>query len=341
MTKPRSGRAWLAFGLLGVASAAGLLLRPGTARSGPPAVASAPARVVAPGVLEGATPTLALHFDAAGRVAEVLAVEGGNVKKGELLARLDASCELAQVDQAQAQLDAAQSRLAAVVRGPRSGEVRASEAELSAQQRRTKQREQDLARMLSLSQSNAVARAQVEASDSEHAVAVAELAALDSKLKLLRAGPRYELRVEAEANVRLAQAELSLRQAQLNKTRLVAPSDGVILRRFVEPGARVGSDATAPALTLVDRSHLYLRAEVDEADWGRIAVGQRGYAVPPSGDQVPGVVARILPEFGRRRVGTEDPRAPRDTRVLELLFELDQRQELPIGLRMDVYLPVR
>jgi hypothetical protein len=41
----------------------------------------------------------------------------------------------------------------------------------------------------------------------------------------------------------------------------------------------------------------------------------------------------------RARLGFVDPRARVDTRVLEVLCELDGSVSLPLGLRMDLHLP--
>jgi hypothetical protein len=52
-------------------------------------------------------------------------------------------------------------------------------------------------------------------------------------------------------------------------------------------------------------------------------------------------VVRILGELGRKDVRDDDPRARIDTRVLEVLFQFDERVVLPVGLRMDLHLPAR
>jgi hypothetical protein len=81
---------------------------------------------------------------------------------------------------------------------------------------------------------------------------------------------------------------------------------------------------------------------VDEEDIASVAVGQTGYAtaIAFGGQRFPGHVVEKMRDIGRKGVRNEDdPRARVDTRVLEVLFELDGNVSLPLGLRMDLHLP--
>ena len=68
---------------------------------------------------------------------------------------------------------------------------------------------------------------------------------------------------------------------------------------------------------------------------------QRGFATAEAyGDKrFPGRVTQIVGELGRKTQRLDDPLARVDTRVLELVFTLDDAgTALPLGLRMDVAL---
>jgi multidrug resistance efflux pump len=95
------------------------------------------------------------------------------------------------------------------------------------------------------------------------------------------------------------------------------------------------------ALTLVDLSTVRVRVEIDEQDIGRIRVGASAWATAPAfGDRhFEGELVRIMNDFGRKQITSDDPRARTDTRVLEALVELDGQPNLPVGLRMDVHVP--
>jgi HlyD family secretion protein len=80
----------------------------------------------------------------------------------------------------------------------------------------------------------------------------------------------------AEAGVRDAQAALSTDQTNLSKASIVAPADGVVLTRAVDPGNAVAASLQAVTLfTLAeDLTKLRLWVYVDEADVSAVKVGQ-------------------------------------------------------------------
>lgn len=82
----------------------------------------------------------------------------------------------------------------------------------------------------------------------------------------------------AQAAVAVAEADLSQAETNLSKAAIRSPIDGVVLTRAVEPGQTVAASLSAPVLfTLAeDLTRMELRVDVDEADVGRVAVGQSG-----------------------------------------------------------------
>jgi len=80
----------------------------------------------------------------------------------------------------------------------------------------------------------------------------------------------------ARASVRDARAALSTDQINLSKASIVAPADGVVLTRAVDPGNAVAASLQAVTLfTVADNlSKLRLWVYVDEADVGSVKVGQ-------------------------------------------------------------------
>jgi len=80
-----------------------------------------------------------------------------------------------------------------------------------------------------------------------------------------------------EADVLAAEASLKLAEVNLSKARIVSPIDGMVLTRAVDPGATVAASLQAPVLfTLAgDLRRMELQVDVDEADVGQVAVGQK------------------------------------------------------------------
>jgi HlyD family secretion protein len=80
----------------------------------------------------------------------------------------------------------------------------------------------------------------------------------------------------ARASVEQAQAALKTDETNLTKGTIRSPVDGVVLSRKIEPGQTVVSAMTIPVLfTLAeDLSNMELQVKVDEADVGKVKVGQ-------------------------------------------------------------------
>lgn len=80
-----------------------------------------------------------------------------------------------------------------------------------------------------------------------------------------------------EAAVLSAEADLQLAEVNLAKAKIVSPINGVILTRSVDPGATVAASLSAPVLFVIggDLRKMELQVDVDEADVGQIAVGQK------------------------------------------------------------------
>jgi HlyD family secretion protein len=82
-----------------------------------------------------------------------------------------------------------------------------------------------------------------------------------------------------EANSKVVQAKESLRQAETNLqyTKIVSPIDGVVISRQVDVGQTVAASLQAPTLFSIakDLTQMQVEANVDEADIGRIAEGQK------------------------------------------------------------------
>ncbi len=84
---------------------------------------------------------------------------------------------------------------------------------------------------------------------------------------------------QAQAQVAQAQASLKQLQDQLSYTIITSPMDGIVLSRDVEVGDAVssilvlGSTATL-VMTIGDTTQVYVQGKVDEADIGKVYLGQ-------------------------------------------------------------------
>jgi len=292
-----------------------------------------PGVLIAPARVEPARDPVKLAFEAQGRIAEILVDEGDTVRAGQLLARLDDRLGNARVAIAQAGVAQAKARYLLAQRGPRQEDIAAAHADAEAAAAAAAHRGAEQARSDQLGKVGALATTVVDADDAAARVATAQAAAAAARYQSLAKGTRREQIEEAAAAITLAQAELDAANVTLDQTRLVAPTDGVILRRTAEVGALVTLMTPSPVLSMADLRQLEIRAEIDEADIATIAIGQPAYATADAyGDRrFPVHVTRVTRELGRKTVRDDDPRARVDTRVLEVIARFDDRANPPAG----------
>jgi HlyD family secretion protein len=161
---------------------------------------------------------------------------------------------------------------------------------------------------------------------------------LAEQLALLTAPPRPEDVAIAQANLAIAQAHVAEVAANLEKTIIRSPIEGVVLRRFRRTGETVTTLPPTPILSVGDVRRLRVRAAVDEADVARIAVGQSAWITADAygSRRFRGKVVRIAAALGRKTIRTDEPAERFDEKVLDALIDLDAGQRLPVGLRVDV-----
>lgn len=245
--KPRR-RLWL-YGLVALAVAGGGIAAWQYGGAGPAEGASyrtAPAEtgdmtieVTATGTLQPLT-QVDISSELSGVVRSVEVDENQAVKAGDVLAELDTTRLAAEIERAEAS-------------------VKAAEAGVEDARTTLQETERALARSSQLARRGMTAEAALETA----------AAARDRARSALSV---------AEANAAIAVADLKLQQTSLEKSKIYAPIDGIVLTRSVDPGQTVASSLQAPVLFVIaaDLRKMELKAAVDEADIGGVKAGQKG-----------------------------------------------------------------
>ena len=197
--------------------------------------------VAANGTLQP-TRSVNIGSELSGTVLAVLVDVNDRVKKGQILVELDTSKLSDQVASSRAALSAAVAKVAQSV-----VTVQESRSNLA--------RLEEVAR---LSGGKVPSRAELDT-----ARATLERAIADE--------------TSSRANVTQAQTTGSTNVTNLSKASIRSPIDGVILTRTVDPGNAVAASLQAVTLFSVaeDLSKLRLQVNVDEADVGKVQVGQK------------------------------------------------------------------
>jgi HlyD family secretion protein len=196
------------------------------------------ATVSATGTLNPVT-SVSVGTQVSGQIKELFVDFNSTVKKGQLIARIDPETFEYRLRQAQADVDAARS---AVYRA----QVNLANAK------------RDLARTRELVERNFVSPADLDRAQAQFDLAQAELRT-------------------AQATLAQREAQLASAQVDLARTQIRAPVDGVVIKRSVDVGQTVAASLQAPELFVIakDLRDMQVETSIDEADVGRIRVGQR------------------------------------------------------------------
>ena len=330
----------------GVLTAAALYLAKPGVRAANPEGSPAAARprggdvVVAAGRVEPASEEIKIGSELDGKLAQVPVAEGDQVKRGQILAVLENADYQARVALAEAAIRERQADLERLTNGNRGQEKRESEANVREAEAVLANAQAELDRRRSLLDRGAIARFEFDSAEREFRVARARLEASRERSGLVHEGFRMEDRKRVEAEIDRTRAQLREAQAVLAKTYIRSPLDGVVLRKKLRAGESVSGKGDTPVVTLGDLSRLRVRADVDESDVARLAVGQTAHVTAAAyGDRkFTGKVVRIGQILGRKNVRTDEPNERVDTKILETLIELDPGQQIPAGLRVDTYI---
>lgn len=296
------------------------------ASRGPPAAspaAPAPAgMVVAPGIVEPRGGEIALAAQEAGWIARVAVEEGGRVEVGQVLATLDDAGQRSALVMAEADLAAAEAERARLEAGAASEELRQARAELAGAAARSQLARADAARARLLHAREAIPAAEAERADAEERAQEALVARSQARLDELARGARREDRDAARARVAAARARLGTAKAALARRLVVAPSAGEILLSRFHAGEHYDPGA-GPLFLLGETARLRVRLEVDEIDAQDVRRGAPCTLVSDDGVPVAeGVVERLAPRMGRRRLSFESPTSRADVRVREVFVDV-------------------
>ena len=233
----------------------------------------------------------------AGVVRNVYAQEGDTVAKGQVLAALEDDQPRLAADTAEANLKLAQAQV-----GTLQVQLRAAEREY--------------ARLERLAPSNFVAAQALDKARDDLASAQAALRT-------------------QQATIAATQDQLAQARYNLELTKIRAPVDGKIVRRYAAPGAGASTLNVSDMFDLEPAAPHIVRAEISEASLPFISVGQQAELVPEADQSKAyrGQVIRRAVMFGARKLQSDDPSEKTDERVVEVVVSADSAPFL-IGQRV-------
>jgi len=310
--------------------------------AGNPAVAAenAPARnglVAAGGLVEPASEARQLSATVIGRIVTFNVDEGARVAAGEVIAEIENAELKAQLTAARAELAARESELERLNTGARDQEINQAKAEVKEAEAAAHLARVSFERRSELVNKQVASAETIDQARANRDVAEARRMLMTERLSLLTAPPRTEDVAIAGAKVEVARARIAEISAQIEKTIIRSPIEGIVLKVFRKAGETVTNLPPTPIATVGQIDRLRVRADVDETDVGRISPGQTAWVTADAfkNKRFRGTVARISSQMGRKNFRRENPEERLDTKVLEVLIDLDDAR-LPIGLPVDV-----
>ena len=232
---------------------------------------------------------------ASGMVNKLYVDYDDHVKKGQVLCELDKVQLEAVVREALANFQAAQAARDSAVAAMERNKVDAEGPDVPFLKLSMERAEQ-------MYKDGVMAKSVVEDAEKNYQLALNKQMSAQRNLIVSRA----EI-AKAEAQVAQAKAALENAQEDLRNSTIVSPIDGLVLSRDVSVGDGIssililGSQATL-VMTLGDTSEVYVQGKVDEADIGKVYLGQAARIVVESfkDKKYIGKVTRISP-FGKEK----------------------------------------
>ncbi|MBZ5618450.1 MAG: efflux RND transporter periplasmic adaptor subunit, partial [Acidobacteriia bacterium] len=229
----------------------------------------------ATGTLQAVT-TVQVGTQVSGTISELYADFNSQVKKDQVIARLDPSQLQAQLEQAnatwlsaQATVQAAQNNVLAADAGVQAAQANADRTDAALKDAQT-----TADRTRKLVEAGAAPAMDLPTAQSTLAQANAQKQQALAQLNQAKAqaqATRSQVN-QAQAQAAQAKAAVDLAKVNLDHTVIKAPIDGVVVARNVDVGQTVAASLQAPTVFLIanDLTRMQVLANIDEADVGQL-----------------------------------------------------------------------
>ncbi|MBM4137789.1 MAG: HlyD family secretion protein, partial [Nitrospira sp.] len=273
-----------------------------------------------------------------GKIAEFFVEEGDHIKKGELIARLENRDIQAKLKEAEAELAVTKSRLKEVASGARDEEIKKSKAALEGAVADMDMAKKELERYERLFKESVITKSSMDDKERAFKVSAARVKEAEEEVRLLEKGPRQETLQFHEDAVKRAEAAVEYYKRILEKTFIIAPITGKVIRKYLQKGEMVSKDVQPYLIAIADVERIRINAEVDETDIGRIKIGDpvevTSYAY--SGEVFKGVVQEISDYAGIRKVKPNNPAKNLDMKIVQVKIYLKDKVPFRLGMTVDV-----
>jgi HlyD family secretion protein len=232
------------------------------------------------------------------------------LRKGEVVAALSSPEVAASLEEAKANLESARANLANVVAGVRQEERDTAAQNVAIAASNVTLAKQQFARVSALAAKNYASKQQFDEDAAALGEAQASLVLAQAASAQSKAGPTKEEVAIVQTQVALALAAVADLEAQLAKTTLTSPVDGVARLLVAEPGEAISPGQ--PVLTLAVAGDRWFTFTIREDRLQGLTIGSKVTLRTAAGDRVEAKVTELRPlgEFAvwraARAVGDHD-----------------------------------
>ena len=291
------------------------------------------------GIIEPADRETKLASHIPGRIKAVLVKEGEEVALEAPIAELENDAEKSALDAAEADLAVRRAELVRTARGLRKEDRDAIVADTESAKARADLSRGSLERLEVASKGGAATADEVDRAKRQAEVDRGALEAAEARRKAALTGARSEDVLVAQANVQAAIARRDQAKSTFDRLTIRSPIAGRVLQVKLRAGEYYNPQGGEPIAVVGDTKKLRVRMDLDERDIGKVKVGAKAFATLNAypGKRFAARVVEIGKRMGRKNVRTDDPTERIDTKILEVLLELDDREGLVPGLRVVSY----
>jgi HlyD family secretion protein len=273
-----------------------------------------------------------LAFNGNERIETVLVQEGDRVEKEQVVGTLEMERLKATVAQAEARAEAQRHVVERLENGTRPEEIDQARANLNAAQADLTNTRLNYERLKKSAGGGATSQQDLDAAQAAFEVAEAKLRVNQKALDLAVIGPRKEDIAEARATLLANKADLAVSKQNLVYATLVSPTNGVVQNRILEPGEMASPQRAVLTIAITDPK--WVRVYAGEPDLGKIRMGMTATVTTDSfpGKKYDGWVGFISPvaSFTPKTVETADLRT---SLVYEVrIFVKDPADQLRLGM---------
>jgi HlyD family secretion protein len=250
--------------------------------------------IVASSGTVSAVVTVQVGSQVSGIIKALYADFNSTVQKDELVAEIDPEPFIAKLNQAKAALDSAKAAVDAAKAGVEKARADIQSAKLQAANQKSQMQSAESAESFAKLQADraaesakaavgtvsdqAAAQAALEVAADTEAVTAAQADAASVAIEVTQQAYDTAVNQVTTAAAQVAQAQGVVDQAQLDldHTKILSPTEGVVLSRQVDVGQTVAAGYTTPTLFQIaqDLTQMQVDADIDQSDVSRVTVGE-------------------------------------------------------------------